>query len=170
MSHVRVIERLITYDRRAFDNFLQGLQRRGWHEATKNREIGHGSIKNTMVHILNVHEWLLVGVAQGKPELLKNPGATPRSVQSWAELRRYRTRVWREMDALMRSLTEAKLRRRIKVPWLPGNYTLEDVFFQASFEQAHHLGEVIAAYWQTDTAPPQMMWVPILSGSKARVG
>jgi hypothetical protein len=55
------------------------------------------------------------------------------------------------------------------VPWLKGKYTLEDVVFQATFEQAHHLGEIIGAYWQMDRAPPQMMWVPTLLGTRMSV-
>ncbi len=42
---------------------------------------------------------------------------------------------------------------------MPGVYTLEDAFYQVSFEQAHHLGEIIGAYWQSNWEPPAMTWI-----------
>jgi hypothetical protein len=69
----------------------------------------------------------------------------------------------------MAGLTGRRLRQRIKVPWFTGRYTLEDAFFQTSFEQAHHLGKIIAVYWQMDKAPPQMMWIPTMLRMRASV-
>ena len=175
MADVEVVKRLVAYDRLAFDSFLRGLQQHGWDESAKNREIGHGSMKNTLVHILNVHEWLLVGICQGKREVWDAPGHPPGSVHSWADLRRYRNQVWEEVDPLMASLTGEKLTRKLRVPlwtgtWLPGKHALQDVVFQASFEQAHHLGEILAVFRQMDWPPPQMMWLPTLVGSRAGIG
>jgi uncharacterized damage-inducible protein DinB len=65
MSTRDAIVRLITYDRRAFEAFERGIRRRGWAEATKDRGIGHLSFKDTLVHILNVHEAWLIGAATG---------------------------------------------------------------------------------------------------------
>ena len=169
MSLVNTISRLVTYDSLSFENFRKGLERRGWEEAVKDRGIAHDSFKNTMVHILNVHEWLLVGGAQGKTELWSKPTRKQVDVRSWSELRLYRSLVWKEIEPLMAGLTESRLHRPVKVPWLPGKYDLEALFFQASFEQAHHLGEIIGAYWQINVAPPQMMWIPTLLKRKVSV-
>lgn len=163
------IVRLVAYDRRAFEAYERGIQRLGWAEAVKNREIGHLSFKDTLVHILNVHESLLVAVAQGRRDVWEDPRRRRENVRSWNDLRRYRATVWKGIDELMAGLTEAELRRVVKVPWIPGRYTLEDVFFQSSFEQAHHLGEIIGAYWQMGKAPPQMMFIPTLLGVRVSV-
>lgn len=170
MSNKDVIVKLITYDRRAFEAFERGIQRRGWAEAAKDRGTGHHSFKDTLVHILNVHEAWLVGAAQGKWDIFKDPSRKRENVRSWTDLRRYRGRVWAGIDELMAGLTEEQLQRRVKVPWIGGRYTLEDAFFQSSFEQAHHLGEIIGAYWQMDRAPPQMMWIPTILGTRVPVG
>jgi uncharacterized damage-inducible protein DinB len=159
--------RLITYDRRAFEAFERGVRRLGWAAAVKNREIGHLSIKDTLVHILNVHESLLIAVAQRKREVWKDPIRRRENIKSWADLRRYRERVWRGIDDLTAGLTDAKLHGVAKVPWFPGRYTLEDVIFQSSFEQAHHLGEIIGAYWQMEKSPPQMMFIPTMLGLRS---
>jgi uncharacterized damage-inducible protein DinB len=163
------VVRLVTYDRRVFEAYERGIKRLGWAEATKDREIGHLSFKDTMVHILNVHEAWLVAAAQERWDVFEDPSRKRANVRSWSDLRRYRMRVWRGIDDLMVGLTEAKLRRRVKVPWMAGRYTLQDAFFQSSFEQAHHIGEIIGAYWQMDRAPPQMMFIPTMLGMRAPV-
>lgn len=161
--------RLVTYDRRTFETYERGIKRRGWAEAVKEREIAHHSFKDTMVHVLNVHEAWLIGSAQGRWDVFKDPSRKRENVRSWSDLRHYRERVWGGIDDLMAGLTDGQLRRRVKVPWFTGRYTLEDAFFQTSFEQAHHLGEIIGAYWQMDVAPPQMMWIPLMRGVRTSV-
>lgn len=170
MSERKVIVRLVDYDRRSFEAFERGIKRGGWAEAVKEREIGHHTFKDTLVHILNVHEAWLIAAAQKRWEIFDDPSRSRKNILSWKDLRRYRERVWGGIDELMKGLTEEGLRRRVKVPWIKGRYTLEDAFFQTSFEQAHHLGEIIGAYWQMDKAPPQMMWIPTLLGLRVPVG
>jgi uncharacterized damage-inducible protein DinB len=168
-SAVDAVSKLVAYDRRAFESFERGIKRLGWAEAVKEREMGHHSFKNTLVHILNVHEVWFVAAPRKNWDIFKDPTRRPDNAKSWGDLRRYRERVWSGIDDLMSGLTEEKLGRRVTVPWFKGRYTLEDGIFQSSFEQAHHLGEIIGAYWQMDRAPPQMMWVPLMSGIRASV-
>jgi len=171
MSRLVTVRRLVLYDRRAFESFERSIQRLGWAKAVANHEVAHRSLKDTLVHILNVHEAWLVAAAQNRwEEVSRNPNRRAEAIRSFSDLRRYRLETWRGIDELMANLTEARLGRRVKVPWIPGRYTLEDAFFQASLEQAHHLGEVIAVYWQMDKVPPQMMWIPLLTGARVSVG
>ena len=169
MSTKDAIVRLVRYDMLAFETFERGIKRLGWAEAVKERETGHHSFKDTLVHILNVHEAWFVGAATGDWTFARNPSRRRENIRSWGDLRRYRERVWTDIDELMAGLTDERLKQRVKVPWIKGNYTLEDGLFQTSFEQAHHLGEIIGAYWQMDRAPPQMMWIPLLRGLHASV-
>jgi uncharacterized damage-inducible protein DinB len=170
MSGTDAMSRLVEYDRKAFEAFQRGIRRGGWAEAVKEREIGHHSFKDTLVHILNVHEVWLVVAAQGRDDVFEDPRRRKSNVKSWGDLTRYRNRVWAGVDDLMSGLTDAKLNRRVAVPWFKGHYTLEDAVFQTSFEQAHHLGEIIGAYWQMGRAPPQMMWIPTMTGIRASTG
>lgn len=159
MNDLEQIRRLAAYDRRVFERFERAIQRRGWKEAVRDRGTGHGSLKNTLVHILNVREAWLVAIAQDRWEIFDRKDRRPDEVRSWADLRRYRATVWTGVDRLLGTLTEAKLRRRVRAPWMPGIYDLQDAFYQASFEQAHHLGEIIGAFWQRDWRPPDMTWI-----------
>jgi uncharacterized damage-inducible protein DinB len=158
-----IVTRLLAYDRKVFERFERSIARRGWAAAVENREIAHRSIKDTLVHILNVHEAWLVAVAQNRWEIFDRRDRRPQDITSFSDLRRYRQQVWVEIDLLMGGLTTARLRRRVTAPWMPGRYALEDAFFQSSFEQAHHLGEIIGAYWQKDWPPPVMTWIENLS-------
>ncbi len=135
----------------------------------KNRETGLLSFKDTLVHVLNVHESLLIAVAQDRPEIWKDPIRKRENIRSWSDLHSYRNRVWKGIDELIPKINEKSLRNAAKIPWFRGSYTLEDVIFQASFEQAHHLGEIIGAYWQMDKAPPQMMFIPTMTRIRASV-
>ncbi len=159
MGDVASVRRLAAYNRTVFDRFERAVARRGWKEAAANREIGHLSLKNTLVHILNVHEAWLVAVAQDRWEVFDAAGRRPDDVGSFRDLRRYRSRVWDGVDVLLKGLTDARLRSRVAAPWMPGRYTLEDAFYQVSFEQAHHLGEIIGALWQSNWRPPEMTWI-----------
>jgi uncharacterized damage-inducible protein DinB len=170
VTSVETVRRLVAYDRKVFEAFERSVARRGWREATRNREIAHRTLKDTLVHILNVHEAWLVAAAQDRwEEVRANPGRRPEAVRSFADLRRYRRHVWTTSEPALRGLSERGLRRRVRVPWIPGSYTLEDAVFQVSFEQAHHLGEIIGVYWQEDRTPPQMMWIPTLTGVRVAV-
>jgi len=169
VSRLETIRRLVAYDRHVFDAYEKTIRRMGWAKATANHEIGHRSLKDTLVHILNVHEAWFVAAAQNRWEVFDTPGRRPAEIRSWKDLERYKTRVWQGIDALMENLTDVQLDRRVRVPWIPGRYTMVDAFFQASFEQAHHLGEIIAVFWQMDKAPPQMMWIPTLTGVRVSV-
>lgn len=167
-TSVRTILRLVDYNHSVFDRFERSLARRPWKEVTANREIGHLSLKNTLVHILNVEEAWLVAIAQGHWEVFDRPGRRPDDITSWKQLRAYRDRIRADVVTLLASLTEGKLNSRVKAPWMPGSYTLEDGFFQVTIEQAHHLGEVIAVYWQGDRSPPAMTWIENFSKKSTR--
>ncbi len=49
--------------------------------------------------------------------------------------------------------------KKITAPWLKREHELGDVLMQVTFEQAHHLGEIIALLWQVNTEPPEMTWI-----------
>jgi uncharacterized damage-inducible protein DinB len=160
MSKLETVRRMLAYDRAVFARYERAVARLGWKAATANHEIGHGSLKNTLVHILNVREAWLVAIPDRRWEIFDRPGRRPDEIGSWKEFRAYRDRVKNGVAERMEGLTEAKLARRVRAPWMPGTYTLEDAFYQQSYEQAHHLGEIIAVFWQADRRPPEMTWIP----------
>jgi uncharacterized damage-inducible protein DinB len=155
---------LFEYNRAVFDRFARRVHRLPGKGATRRRGIGHESLFDTLVHILNVQEVWLVYIVRGRtsdPEieaLFHDPRRKPRS---WKEFDAYSKRVWSEIGETVDGLTARKLGRRAKIFWMPGQYTVRDGFLQATVEEAHHLGEVIGALWQDDVEPPDMTWIDV---------
>jgi uncharacterized damage-inducible protein DinB len=156
---IQTVRDLWRYDQRVFDRFERSAERRGWRAAIADRGTGHLSIKDTLVHILNVREVWLVAIAQDRWEVTDDPGRYGPAIRSWSSLRAYRDRIDRAVEPWLARLREPMLAKRVRAPWMPGRYTVEDAFFQASIEQAHHLGEIIGVYWQQDWSPPPMTWI-----------
>jgi len=126
-------------------------------------------MKDTMVHILNVHDaWLNYVVPGRARDLERATGRRPSEIRSWAELRAYRDRVRVGIDGFLRRLRPSDLRRPTRAPWMPGHYTLEDVLLQTTLEQAHHLGEIIALLWQREIEPPDMTWIDLRRAAAPR--
>ena len=172
MTSVADLRRLYEYNWAVYDGFLRRLERLPWRTVTRDLGSGHRTMKDTMVHILNVHDAWLNFVLPGRiDELEKTPGRRPAEIRSWRELRAYRDRVRGGIDPYLRQLRASDLRRPARrAPWMPGPYTIEDVLFQTSLEQAHHLGEIIALLWQRETAPPDMTWIDVRRTIRRRAG
>jgi uncharacterized damage-inducible protein DinB len=154
---------LAAYNAAAFRKYARAARRLPWRVVSANRGTGHLSIFGTLVHILNVHEVWLLYIVQGKTkELDRLFRQTYRRPTTWAGFNAYSKLVWNGLRQYYAALTPTTLGRRVQAPWMPGIYRVGDAILQATFEQAHHLGEIIAIYWQRDVEPPQMMWIPLM--------
>jgi uncharacterized damage-inducible protein DinB len=160
---------LYAYNVRVFDRFAGRLRRLPWRAVRRRREIAHQTLFDTLVHILNAHEVWLGYIIPGRnsdPELerlFRDPARRPKT---WAGFRAYERRVWALVDRCLDRLTPRELARPVHVFWMPGEYVVSDGILQATFEQAHHLGEVIAALWQDDQEPPEMTWIRVTRGRR----
>jgi uncharacterized damage-inducible protein DinB len=152
------------YNRAVFERFVRRVRRLPGRRATRKRGIGHESLLATLVHILNVHEVWFEYVVRGRTsdeELSALFADARRKPTTWKEFDAYAARVWPAVDETLRGETALSLGRRVKVFWMPGDYTVRDAVLQATVEQAHHLGEVIGALWQENTKPPDMTWIDV---------
>jgi uncharacterized damage-inducible protein DinB len=155
---------IVDYNRAVFDRYARRVRRLPRRAAMRRRGIGHESLFDTLVHILNVQEVWLVYIVRGRSSdadlepLFRDTGRHPKD---WAEFNAYARRVWAGVDATVRNLTSRSLGQRVRVFWMPGVYTVRDGILQATIEEAHHLGEIIGALWQDDVAPPSMTWIDV---------
>ena len=156
--------RLFAYNREVFDRFVRRVRALSWREARRRREIGHQSLFDTLVHILNVQEVWVGYILQGRDsdadleKLFDDPTRHPKD---WTGFRLYSNRVRGTIDAYLARLTSRELRRPVHAFWMPGRYVASDGLWQATFEQAHHLGEIIGALWQDDLPSPEMTWIGV---------
>ncbi|MCI4345155.1 MAG: DinB family protein [Thermoplasmata archaeon] len=150
------------YNRAVFERFARRVRRLPRQGAFRRRGIGHESLFDTLVHILNVQEVWLVYIARGRNsdrELEALFEDSSRHPKEWKGFDAYASRVWKGVDETLSALGPPDLERRVKAFWMPGNYTLRDAILQTTLEEAHHLGEIIGALWQKDVEPPEMTWI-----------
>ncbi len=155
---------IVDYNRSVFDRFVRRVRRLPVRTAKRRRGIGHESLFDTLVHILNVQEVWLVYIVRGRHserELRVLFDDARRRPRSWPEFDAYSARVWQGIDETLDLLSPAALGRRVSVFWMPGRYTVRDAILQTTLEQAHHLGEIIGALWQDDVRPPDMTWIDV---------
>lgn len=158
MVEANDIRELVRYNRRVADAYERALGRLGWRAISRDRGAGLGSLKDTYIHLVQVADgWLNYVVTGRVAQLSARPD--PFMFRDFGSIRKWSRAVWSEIEGSAARLTDADLRRRVKAPWMPGEYTLADAYFQVTFEQAHHLGEMIAMFWQMDRAPPEMTWI-----------
>jgi len=161
---VRDVRTIFDYNQAVFERFVRRVRRLPAGEATRKRGIGHESLFDTLVHILNVHEVWHVYIVRGRNndrELEALFQDSTRHPNDWKGFDVYSHRVWSGVDETVRHLTDQALGRRVKAFWMSGSYTVRDAVLQSTFEQAHHLGEVIGALWQDDRKPPDMTWIDV---------
>jgi len=162
---------IFAYNHAVFDRFVRRVRNLPEKEAKRSRGIGHETLFDTLVHILHVHEVWHVYIVRGRTSdaeldaLFNDPGRKPKS---WKEFDTYASRVWSEVDTTVASLTPRALGRKVKAFWMPGSYTVRDAILQSTFEEAHHLGEIIGALWQDDRKPPDMTWIEVGRSPKRR--
>lgn len=155
---------ILEYDRAVFGRFVRRVRNLPGREAFRPRGIGHESLFDTLVHVLNVTEVWLVYIVRGRDSdkeldaLFEDSSRHPRD---WKGFDAYAKRVWSGADETVRGLTPRALARRVKAFWMPGRYTVRDALWQTTLEEAHHLGEVIGALWQDDRRPPDMTWIDV---------
>lgn len=159
---VDTARRILDYDAAVFHRFLTRVRRLPKGAAFAEREIGHHTLFGTLVHILHVREaWLQFVIADGgqnEETFFNRPERTP---TDWKGFDRYAAQVWASHAAFRRSLTDERLAAPAKAWWMKGRYTVGDAVLQTSYEEAHHLGEIIGALWQKDLASPSMTWIEV---------
>ena len=154
--------RILDYNRQVFGRFVRRVRHLKSSLAHEQLEIGHQSLFQTLVHVLNVWEsWLLYvvrGRASSLPERWKDAERRP---TDWAGFDAYADPVWTAITTWANQIDDGGLRKVVKAPWMPGVYTVGDAILQCTFEEAHHLGEVIGALWQKDLPSVDMTWIEV---------
>jgi uncharacterized damage-inducible protein DinB len=168
MARVEDIRRIWHYNHVVFERFLRAIERLPSRAVTANKEIGHLSLKNTLIHILKNQEGWLHYIAQGRVKQLVALKWSYEDFPTMKSVRNHFDYVFEGTERYIHRLRDSDLARRVKAPWMPGRYTLEDAFFQVTIEQAHHLGEIIGVFWQMDRQPPDMTWIEVQRAKPAR--
>ncbi len=127
----------------------------------KNREATDQSMKNIFHHVVKVHDgWLNVSAQDDSPDPKVYDGDFD-ALPTMASVRAYMEKVIAKEQAFLASLQDGDLDRPVQAWWKKRPHPLRDALLQVTFEQAHHLGELIALFWQQDVEPPEMTWIDV---------
>jgi uncharacterized damage-inducible protein DinB len=152
---------IYAYNWRVLRDFGEALAKLPKEALLKNREATHGSMKNIFHHILSVHDGWLNVTAQGASADPPMREKDFDEVSSMEPLRKYLEKIIAKEDQFLKKLKEKDLDRGIQPEWKERPWPLRDAFLQVTLEQAHHLGELIALFWQQDVEPPEMTWIDV---------
>src|SRR5881396_2475153 len=158
------------YNWQVLRDYGEALAKLPREELVKNREATHGSMKNIFHHILSVHDGWLNVAAQGTSA---DPAMREKDfdeVLSMDPLRAYLEEIIAKEASFLASLRDKDLGRRVKPEWKERSHPLQDALMQVTFEQAHHIGELIALFWQSDVEPPEMTWIDVRLAMKGDPG
>jgi uncharacterized damage-inducible protein DinB len=144
-------------------DYLEAILRLSPEDRKKNRGASWGSIQNIFLHILEDYIWWFEYVPQGRGE---DESATlvGREVTD-DELRSFSQRIDTIVRKFMDSLKPEDLGRPYAIQGTSGDgkpYTMTtcpaDVAWHMVEEQAQHIGELNALFWQMDKDPATHAW------------
>ncbi len=159
MANAQDYRRIFSYNEKVLREFFDTLSNLPWEAVAKNVESAHYSMKNTMVHILSVYNGWINYNALGKSDEIPWAEHDYDNYHSMEQVKEFMQKVLVGGNTFMKGLDDSALSKRITAPWLEGEHELADVLMQVTFEQAHHLGEIIALLWQSNIEPPEMTWI-----------
>jgi uncharacterized damage-inducible protein DinB len=151
--------RIFEYNEKVLRSFFETLSKLLWDTVAKNMEASHGSMKNILVHILSVYNGWINYNAQGKSDKISWEDHDYENYHSMDQVGKLMSRVMVGVEDFMKRLDDSDLSKKVTAPWMEGDHELSDVLMQVTFEQAHHLGEIIALLWQLNIEPPEMTWI-----------
>lgn len=152
---------IYAYNWRVLRDYCDALAKLPKAALVKNREATYHSMKNVFHHILSVHDGWLNVTAQGASADRAMREKDFDDVQSMDELREYMERIIEKEERFLATLADKDLDRPVQPKWKERPHPLRDALLQVTFEQAHHLGELIALFWQQDVEPPEMTWIDV---------
>lgn len=155
--------KLVRYVHAARRRYLKTLSELPWDEVVKDRGASFPSIRDILLHALDVEDRLINYVVASKAETW-----VPEDFGKFSTMTRVQQRideVEKEVEAYLAKISKTELDRKITLPWRrepPMVLTVEDVLVQVAIENISHLGELIALMWQFDKQPPFLGWSAFL--------
>jgi uncharacterized damage-inducible protein DinB len=147
--------RLIQYTHAARRRYLQTLGELPWDEVVKDRGASYPSIRDIFLHALDAEDLLINHIIRGEKWVSQN-------YEEFLNIHQIKGRVdevEKKVDSYLNTLTKRELDRKVTLPWRPSSpLNVNDVLITLAFEDANHMGELIALMWQFDKEPPFLSW------------
>jgi len=127
---------------------------------SKNNEASFHSMKDIMIHMIYVEDWMLSSAILGKGRDYREKNF--KAFHDMLAVLAYLDKVELKTRAYLKNVGERELRRKVRLQFSPRgavyDMSVEECLYQSITEQLYHLGELIALLWQEDIKPPSMEW------------
>ena len=150
---------LYEYSNRVRTSFANKLAELPWSEVEKNREASFYSMKNILLHMIDVEDRIVNWVIPNKAK-----DYVRRNAEEYTNMKMvldHLSEVEEKTERYLAKLDVSELRRMVKFTTATGqafDLPVEECLFQSFTEQLYHLGELIALLWQDNIEPPKMQW------------
>lgn len=155
--------KLLQYSRFLRHRYLDAFNRLGWDEFVKDRGASFDSLRNILLHCVEVLDRYVNHRIQGFP---LPPRINFDDYTGMQSIRDYMQRVESEADRYFTKLTPGELSRRMQRRFKDGTVvelTVADMLIHLFQEEIHHTGEFIALLWQMGVEPPHLGWAKFLN-------
>ena len=142
------------------NRYLEELAILPWEEVEKSRGASFDSMKNILLHTLDVEDRMVNYVIPGRAKQWVS--RSPDEFANIDSIRKRAKEVESKSRAYVARITPAELERKVEVSragMSPVSVRVEDILIHVVFENVHHFGELIALLWQIDVEPPHMGWI-----------
>lgn len=158
--HVLEINELYQYSSMVREKFLAKLETLPWDDVTKNREASFYSMKNILLHMIDIEDKIVNWQIHNKGKEYHR-AREPEEYGDMKMIRSHLQDIEKGTRAYLEKADEKELQRRVNFVVSSGEIfelSVEECLFQSFTEQIYHLGELIALLWQDNIEPPKMQW------------
>jgi len=150
---------LFEYSQALRNRYLEQIATLPWEEVIKSRGGSFDSLRNIMLHTIDVEDRLVNGVILGRTDWVST---SPEDLRDMDSIRKRLKEVESKTKAYIKTIEPAELERKVEMrrPGAPSiQIRVEDVLVASAVENIHHFGELIGLLWQMDIEPPHMGWI-----------
>lgn len=161
------VTKLIYYVHASRRRYLQAVGELPWEEVIKDRGASFSSIRDILIHSLDMEDRMINFVAIDKSqEWAQSVFETFTDLKS---IEKHVNEVEGKVGVFLNELNQQELDREVSVPRRTGSplvMKIEDLLVQVAIENIAHMGELIAIMWQIDKQPPFISWSSFLEQGK----
>lgn len=160
--NVHDLARLFAYVADLRHRFLATFRDIGWEATLASRGATSDSLRDLLVHVLEVEDSYLHYDIRGEP--WPHGERPPQAFDSFDALEACDQEVAQKARQFFASLQEEDLRREVEIEGWDLLATVEAVLLHTFLDEIAHLGEMVALLWQIDVEPPWQSIVRLWTG------
>jgi uncharacterized damage-inducible protein DinB len=152
------IIKMMEYSQFLRHSYLDTFSKLPWNEFVKGRGASFDSLRDILLHSIEVLDRYVNYIIQGNAEL---PRIKFNDFDSIEKVKTYLDRVESDVNRYLRKVTPEELLRKATRKFIDGitvQMTVEDMLVDIFQEETHHRGEFIAILWQMNIEPPHLGW------------